>query len=289
MWKEKIESVTTYDFDYTLQRWAFDPLTKLDLEERWVAIPVKLHNENHVVYVKGIGATSDPKFEISSNSELVKEELFQHINWLFQWERDLNKVHEHFQATNLENLFNEYSGTPIVKDFHLYDCLIKVIIHQQLNMKFAYRLSTRFVENFGYKKNGVWFYPSPETVAQLEYSQLRELQFSQRKAEYVIDTSRLIAAGELDLEGLAEQSNDVVVKEMTKIRGIGPWTAENWLMFGVGRENLFPKADIGIQNALKKYFDMDRKPEFQEMVNLSKNWDPFKSYASLTLWRSIEG
>ncbi|MFG6149799.1 DNA-3-methyladenine glycosylase family protein [Halobacillus sp. B23F22_1] len=289
MWKEEKELVTTYNFDYTLKRWSFDPLTKLDLEERWVAIPVKLHNKDHVVRVKGIGTTSAPKFEISSNSELVKEELLEHIKWLFQWGRDLNKVHEHFQGTNLEMLFNEYPATPIVKDFHLYDCLIKVIIHQQLNMKFAYTLSTRFVENFGYEKNGVWFYPSPETVAQLEYSQLRELQFSQRKAEYVIDTSRLIAAGELDLEELAEQPDELVVKEMTKIRGIGPWTAENWLMFGVGRENLFPKADIGIQNALKKYFGIDHKPDFQEMMDFSENWDPFKSYASLTLWRSIEG
>jgi DNA-3-methyladenine glycosylase II len=59
-------------------------------------------------------------------------------------------------------------------------------------------------------------------------------------------------------------------------------------MFGLGRPNLFPTADIGIQNALKKYFSMDRKPTLEEMETMKQGWDPYLSYASLYLWRSIE-
>nr|WP_152600760.1 DNA-3-methyladenine glycosylase [Pontibacillus yanchengensis] len=289
VWSEEVTANSFYDFDYTLLRFSLDPLSKLDREERWVDVPVQLGEEKHVVRVQALGKTSEPLFQISSESVEQKDNLLQHIKALFQWDRDLEKVHEHFLDTNLDQLFNAHPGTPIVKDFHLYDCLMKVIIHQQLNMKFAYTLSTRFVQNYGEKKDGVWFYPSPKTVAQIPYEELRELQFSQRKAEYVIDTSRLIVDGELDLHELAQQPDEDVMKRLKKVRGVGPWTVENWLMFGVGRENLLPKADIGIQNALKYYFQKEKKPSQEEIAEMSQGWEPYQSYASLTLWRSIEG
>ncbi|UOQ92535.1 DNA-3-methyladenine glycosylase [Halobacillus shinanisalinarum] len=289
MWKIEVEAVSIYDFDYTLARWSMDPLTSLNIKERWVDVPVKLAGQPHVVRVIGRGTIENPVFEIRNDSEKNKEGIMKHIYSLFQWDRDLEQIHKHFLNTNLKGLFDEHPGTPIVKDFHLYDCLMKVIIHQQLNMKFAYTLTKRFVEQFGFQKDGVWFYPQPEIVADLDYKQLRELQFSQRKAEYVIDTSRLITNGTLDLEDLAERSNEEVMKKLIKIRGVGPWTTENWLMFGVGREDLFPRADIGIQNALKRYFDLDKKPDYEQMNEKSIGWEPFRSYASLTLWRSIEG
>ncbi|UOQ43831.1 DNA-3-methyladenine glycosylase [Halobacillus salinarum] len=288
MWKESFKAKSFYDFDYTLRRWAFDPLTRMDREKRIVYVPVKLNGEGHIVQVQGKGTTSEPGFEVSSDSMEHRDQLIEHIGELFQWDRDLEKVHEHFLDTNLAQLFNAHPGTPIVKDFHLYDCLVKVIIHQQLNMKFAHTLSTRFVRQFGYEKNGVWFYPEPEKVAGLPYDALRELQFSQRKAEYVIDTSQLIVEGKLDLKRLAAETTEEIITSLTKIRGVGAWTAENWLMFGAGREDLLPKADIGIQNALKFYFDLDRKPTISEITDVSQGWEPFRSYASLTLWRSIE-
>ncbi|RWZ58172.1 DNA-3-methyladenine glycosylase 2 family protein [Halobacillus fulvus] len=289
MWNEKVKANSFYDFDYTLLRWQFDPLTKLDREERWVDLPVKMNEEEHIVRVQAHGTTEDPVFEVKSDSLDSKEQLLEHIVDLFQWDRDLNVVHQHFLKTNLKDLFAAHPGTPIVRDFHYYDCLMKVIIHQQLNMKFAHTLSTRFVETFGHQRNGVWFYPSPEEVAALDYDQLRTLQFSQRKAEYVIDTSRKIVDGELDLGALSSLSDEEVMTKLVKIRGIGPWTAENWLMFGLGREDLFPKADIGIQNALKLHFGKDKKPSKEQMTEWSEQWGPYKSYASLTLWRSIEG
>ncbi len=173
-------------------------------------------------------------------------------------------------------------------EFDPYGCLLKCIIHQQLNMAFAHTLSTRFVQTFGFEKDGVWFYPRPEIVARLQVEQLRELQFSGRKAEYVIGVAKEAVEGRLDFEKIKTMEDEEVLQHMVKLRGVGPWTVQNFLMFGLGRPNLFPAADIGIQNALKKYFDMDRKPTYEEMENLRQGWEPFLSYASLYLWRSIE-
>ncbi|MFD1020752.1 DNA-3-methyladenine glycosylase family protein [Thalassobacillus hwangdonensis] len=288
MWKENVEAKSFYDFDYTLMRFSLDPLTRLDREERWVDVPVKLGEEKHIVRIQATGTTQEPSFEIIGDSFEKKQALLDEVFKLFQWDRDLEAVHKHFLDTNLKQLFLAHPGTPIVKDFHLYDCLMKTIIHQQLNMKFAITLTTRFVQSFGEEKDGIWFYPTPERVAELPYEALREMQFSQRKAEYVIDTSRMIAEGELNLEELAEQPNDTIMNRMVKLRGVGPWTVENWMMFGLGREDLLPKADIGIQNALKFYWEKDEKPSIQEIADRSETWSPYRSYASLTLWRSIE-
>ena len=118
--------------------------------------------------------------------------------------------------------------------------------------------------------------------------QLRTLKFSSRKAEYVIGLSEKVASGELDLEGMREWSDEAIIDELIKIRGIGRWTAENFLLFGLGRPNLFPKADIGIQNAIKLLYNLEKKPTMDEMNHFSEAWHPYLSYASLYLWRSIE-
>lgn len=288
MWKERVQLDHVYDFDYNLKRVSMDPLIKLDREKRWISIPVKLKGERHIVNVEATGTTAAPEFWISSEKEESKSELISHISDIFQWNINLDDITQHFLNTNLEQLFYAHAGTPIVRDFDLYYSLMKGIIHQQLNMKFAYTLSTRFIEKYGEKIAGVWFYPDPVKVAEADYEELRALQFSQRKAEYVIDTSRKIANKELDLEELSSRSREEIISELVKIRGIGPWTAESWLLFGLGKPDELPLGDIGIQNALKFYFQKASKPSIEEMKIWSAGWSPFQSYASITLWRSIE-
>lgn len=146
----------------------------------------------------------------------------------------------------------------------------------------------RFVENFGEYQNGVWRYPRPERIAALQVEDLRQLQFSGRKAEYVIGLSRAIVDGNLNLNAFEKMDDEEVIREMIVHRGIGPWTAQNFLMFGLGRPNLFPLADIGLQNALKNIWAMDRKPTKEEMMEHFPDWEPYLSYAALYLWRSIE-
>ncbi|QHS24243.1 DNA-3-methyladenine glycosylase 2 family protein [Virgibacillus sp. MSP4-1] len=289
MWTKEIKVNGMFDFDYTLLRFSFDPLVDLNREERWVRIPLRLGTEKHIVKVRAIGTPYEPVFEIQGNDEAKKDKLMAFINDIFLWDRDLRPIQQFFQKTKLAPLFEQYPGTPIVKDFHPFDCLMKTIIHQQLNMKFAYTLTTRYIQNFGEEINGVWFQPTPEKVASLDYDALRELQFSQRKAEYVIDTARKIADGKLDLQKLSGLPDEDVLNILTKVRGVGPWTVENWLMFGLGRENLLPAADIGIQNALKKFLGKDKKPHKDDIYQMGEEWSPYRSYASLTLWRSIEG
>jgi DNA-3-methyladenine glycosylase II len=288
MWQETLTIAGPYNFDEVLRRQAFDPLHAISMEQRSVKVPLLIENAPYIVEVQATGTTENPSFIIKGSKQVDKRQVIQKLTEIFQWEIDLTNVHQHFQKTNLKELFNEYYGTPLVLEFDPYGCLLKCIIHQQLNMAFAHTLSTRFVQTFGFEVDGVWFYPRPEVVANLTVEELRSLQFSGRKAEYVIGVGKAFAEGELDLEKIKQMSDEDALKHLTKLRGIGPWTVQNFLLFGLGRPNLFPAADIGIQNALKKLFGLERKPTPEEMEQFKQGWEPYLSYASLYLWRSIE-
>jgi DNA-3-methyladenine glycosylase II len=286
MWEHTLKVEPPYDFTHILKRLSHDPLNKVDIEQQLIRVPI--YKTKTVATVQSVGDVGSPKFIVSSDHEDAKDETIDEIRKIFLFDRSLKPIYDHFQKTNLSELFKTFKGMPIVSDFSVYACLMRSIIHQQLNLSFAHTLTARFVHTYGYEIDGVWFYPDPTDVANLPYEALRELQFSQRKAEYVIDTSKLIASGELRIDDLEDLADDKIIERLVKIRGVGPWTVEILLLFGLGRPNLFPKKDIGIQNAIKKQFQLESKPSFNEMDEYSREWSPYLSYASLYLWKSIE-
>ncbi|MGG1592841.1 DNA-3-methyladenine glycosylase family protein [Terribacillus saccharophilus] len=289
MWERQLKGSHTYDYHYLMKRWSMDQLNIVDAKEHRVKLPVVLGDgSQHIVVLQFSGTITAPAVIVSSADSSKREEILSLVEDWLQWDTDLAEVAAHFVGSDLERLFYAHAGTPIVKDTDLYYCLMKTIIHQQLNLKFAYTLSNRFVEAFGTKADDVWFYPSPEIVASLTYDDLRKMQFSQRKAEYVIDTSRLIIEGKLNLNQLSAASNEEIADELTKIRGLGSWSAQNWMLFGLGRADLLPAADIGVQNALKIYGDLTEKPTPAAIHARGERWAPYRSYATMTLWRSIE-
>ncbi|WP_257831624.1 DNA-3-methyladenine glycosylase family protein [Salipaludibacillus agaradhaerens] len=279
-----------YNFNQALKRLKIDLLLTLNVVEETLTLPIWIEDNPVTVTVKQLGTFEEPMFhiQVTDHEKVTKEAITEKLTHLFHWDTPLAAIADFFEKTELALLFQQYRGTPFVCDSQLYGSLMKTIIHQQLNMAFAYTLTERFVKSFGFQHEGAWFYPSPEKVANLEPAQLRELQFSQRKAEYVIDTSRMIAEGDLNLNELVQLSNEQVIETLVKIRGIGPWTAENFLMFGLGRMDLFPIQDIGIQNAMKKFYNWEAKPLHAVMLEKSKEWKPYRTYASLYLWESIE-
>lgn len=278
---QTVELAFTYRMQDVLGRLAMDPLNSVDLSNQTVKIPV----DETIITVQSIGTLHEPKFTITG---LETEEQYARVLSIFHFNRSLMPIHEHFLETNLHSLFLKFEGTPIITDFSLYGNIIKSIIHQQLNLSFARTLTERFVHTFSKSKEGVWLYPSPEIIAELDVETLRQMQFSTRKAEYIIGISKAVVEGELNLDSLANQPSDFIFSELIKYRGIGPWTAESFLLFGLGRENLFPLADIGLQNSLKSLWQLDRKPLKSEITPHLAAWAPYNSYAALYLWRNIE-
>lgn len=278
---QTVELAFSYRMEDVLKRLALDPLNSVDLANQTVKIPL----EETIISVQSIGSFHEPKFIVTG---LDSMEQYERVQSIFHFNRSLEPIQKHFLNTNLHSLFLRFEGTPIITDFSLYANITKSIIHQQLNLSFARTLTERLVHTFGKCKEGVWLYPSPEVMASVEVDTLRQMQFSTRKAEYIIGISKAVAEGELNLEALSAHTDDFIISELIKYRGIGPWTAESFLLFGLGRENLFPLADIGLQNSLKMLWHLERKPMKSEIIPQLESWTPYNSYAALYLWKNIE-
>ncbi|WP_163539542.1 DNA-3-methyladenine glycosylase [Gracilibacillus sp. YIM 98692] len=287
-WEKQIKLNTPYDFDYALSRLAFDTLNQVDLLNKQVTIPIRFENNKTTVTVQSIGTIHQPLFKVKGKDRDKQLDIQKQVNGIFAWDQDLATVKSFFASSSIDKLFKKFPYTPIVREFDLFGSLMKTIIHQQLNMSFAQTLTSRFVEKYGEKYQGVWFYPTAEQVASIPYEDLQKMQFSRRKAEYVVDTAKLVADGSINFISLSSQTNDEIIAQLTKVRGIGAWTVQNWLMFGLGRKDLFPVSDIGILNALRYDKGFEHKPSKDTVYEWSKEWSPYRSYAAMTLWRSIE-
>ena len=287
MWTEEIIIDGPYNFDFGLNRLAMDPLYIVSLADREIRMPIYLLRKE-VATVKAVGTTEEPKFLVTGENEHTKDEVINEVMRIFQWNKSLHMIHHHFSGTNLNELFVQHRGTPIVLDFVLHANLYKAIIHQQITMSLAIEITADFVRKYGDSIDGVPFYPDPSVIAQLEVEDLTTLRLTKRRAEYIIGLSRLLADGDIELAHLTDLEDDEVVKYLTKIRGIGPWTAQNFLLFGLGRSNVFPATDIGIQRATKNLLQLEEKPSLLDMQKFSQTWHPYLSYATLYLWRSVE-
>lgn len=287
MWSQHVTLEYPYHFEEVLKRLSFDPLNVIQLDEKVIYVPLFIDEEQIVVRLQGIGTVQNPQFWISSQTG-DPEKVMKRMRSIFHWNDSFQDIQNHFSNTSLRPLFEMYAYTPIILEFDYFACLLRCIIHQQINLKFATVLTEQFVKRYGIEKNGVFFFPTPEIVENISIEELREQKFSQRKAEYIVGLAKHIVDGKLDLASIETRAEEEVSAQLLPIRGIGAWTVQNFLMFGLGRKNMFPKADIGIQRAVQGIFQLDDKPDDAFLENVKQECEPYCSYAALYLWKSIE-
>jgi AraC family transcriptional regulator of adaptative response / DNA-3-methyladenine glycosylase II len=168
-----------------------------------------------------------------------------------------------------------------------WECLLWAIVGQQVNLAFAYTLRTVVAELAGEPAgDGLRAHPTPEAVAALDYDDLTGRQFSRRKAEYVIDTARLIASGELRIDGEREMAT-TIERRMLDVRGLGPWSVNYFLMRGAGFADCIPIGDAGLTAALQRFFDLDHRPGPAETRERMEPFAPYRSLATYHLWSSL--
>lgn len=180
-------------------------------------------------------------------------------------------------------------GLRIPQTNDAYEALVWVIVGQQVNLEFASVCRARLIALCGTKAgDGALAHPTPEQVAKLDYADLTALQFSGRKAEYLIDTSRAIASGELDLDGLATESVATIEKTLGAVRGLGPWSINYLMMRAYGLGDCVPVGDSGLVLALKNFFGLEARPDAPETLRLMEVFAPDRSLASFHLWKSLD-
>ncbi len=161
-----------------------------------------------------------------------------------------------------------------------YEALIDAIITQQISDAAGKAISKRFRELFPQ-------YPQPREVLKTPNSVLRSSGISKMKAEYIKDVSNKIETKEIDFKKLGKKNDEDIILELTKIRGIGRWTAEMFLIFGLGRLDVLPLGDLGLRRGIQKLYYISDSINDEKIIRIAKKWRPYRTIATWYIWRGV--
>lgn len=163
-----------------------------------------------------------------------------------------------------------------------YDALVRSIVFQQLSGKAAGTIHRRFCAL--YPKNR----PRAELVLATDETALRGSGLSRQKVCYLRDLSARVAEGSLPLAHLGRLPDHAILEHLVQVKGIGRWTVQMFLMFRLGRPDVLPELDLGVQSAIQRAYGLKTRPTPQEVLRIGERWRPHASVASWYLWRSLE-
>jgi len=184
----------------------------------------------------------------------------------------MGKLIEKFGPPNF-NLMNNY-----------YESLVRSIVYQQLSGKAASIIYERFLDLFVFD-----IYPEPKDILAVSIETLRSSGLSYQKVNYIRDLSEKWQDGTMNLTDIDSMTDEEISSELIKVKGIGQWTADMFLMFTLGRPDVFPFGDLGIQKGVMIITNMNRLPTQKEMERKTKKWQPYRTVAAWYLWKLVDG
>jgi len=186
-------------------------------------------------------------------------------------DKDLKTLIDHFGVITLKRRRNYFKS------------LLRSIIHQQLSGKAARTIENRFLELYNGNR-----YPTPEEVLKTPAEAIQNVGISRMKTEYIRGLAKIIDDGDIRLEKLSELSNDEVGNVLKEAKGIGQWTVDMFLIFSLNRPDVFPLNDLGIQKGLMLLLGRQKILSQESMLSHSKKWKPYRTLASLYLWKIVD-
>ena len=168
------------------------------------------------------------------------------------------------------------------KDGTHFDAIARAIVSQQLSVKAASTIHGRFRELYAAAGG------TPADVEDISDARLRQAGLSQQKIAYIRDLARRVASGELDLENVDGMTDEELVERLTTVKGVGKWTAQMFLMFRLGRPDVLPTLDLGIQKAIQRAYGLRKLPSEERVEKVARCWAPYRTIACWYLWRSLD-
>ncbi|HEV2181080.1 MAG TPA: hypothetical protein VGR59_12215 [Gemmatimonadaceae bacterium] len=162
-----------------------------------------------------------------------------------------------------------------------FDHILRAIVYQQLSGRAAATIHGRVVALF----DGM---PTAQGLLRATDDQLRTAGLSRQKIGYLRDLAQRVETGDLPVDRLHELADDDVIAALTRVKGIGRWTAHMFLMFRLGRPDVLPDLDLGIRKAIQLAYRLRRMPNSDRVLTIGAAWAPYRTIASWYLWRSLE-
>ena len=180
-------------------------------------------------------------------------------------------------------LIKKHGKPELTRGKNLFQALVRSIVYQQLSGKAAATIYGRFTELFPGKK-----FPTPEQVLKMDFLKLRSAGLSGQKATYIQDLAQKFTDGTIKHKQLHKMSTEEVTKHLTQVKGVGVWTVHMLQIFTLGRLDVLPVGDLGIQKGFQIVYQLKKLPTAKEMEILAKDWREHASVASWYLWRAAD-
>ena len=163
-----------------------------------------------------------------------------------------------------------------------FSALVRTITAQQISTKAAATIHGRLV---ALMPGGV---ATPEALLEISDDQLRGAGLSRQKSSYLRDLGQKVSSGELPVDALSALTDDEVIDAIVKVKGLGRWSAEMFLMFRLRRPDVLPVDDLGIVTAMQRLYGLRKRPKPERMRKIAEAWRPYRTVACWYLWRSLE-
>ena len=192
----------------------------------------------------------------------------------------------------LKDLIHKFNGLHLPQTASVWEGLVSAILGQQISAHVAKILRFNLVHTYGtaVEEDVVTHYtfPEPEAIASIGVEGLQAIKLSKNKSKYIVDIAKDIVAGELDLEKLRACSDEDIVKHLTRIRGIGPWSA-NWMLIrSYDRPDAFPAGDLILRRMVSEQVgEGNASLTPREAMKISERWSPFRSYVTTYLFAAL--
>jgi DNA-3-methyladenine glycosylase II len=181
------------------------------------------------------------------------------------------------QDKDLAFVFQTYSAPPLWAREATFATLLHIILEQQVSVASALAAFNKLRE----KLNGE---VTPENLLSLTDAEMKQCYFSRQKTVYARELAAAIVVGNLDLQSFAELSDEQIKTELKRIKGIGDWTADIYLLMAMRRPDVMPRGDLALHVAWQKLKRLERRPAADEFLQIAERWTPLRSVAARLLW-----
>ncbi len=164
-----------------------------------------------------------------------------------------------------------------------FNSLLNIIIGQQLSLTAAESIAKKFYSHFGKT-------PAPEKIIRSRETTLRRIGLSRAKTIYVKALSEAVLKKELLLDSIDNRDDEEIIENLTRVKGIGIWSAHMFLIFNLCRLNVLPVGDLGIRKSIMLNYGLENSPNEDEIIKISERnrWQPYSSIAAYYLWKSLD-
>jgi DNA-3-methyladenine glycosylase II len=276
-----------FDFDLTLQRYRLfgDDAAHAYVDGIYHRV-IEIDGKLWVYVLRGGGSVVDPLLQVqilggrvqARHRDVVEEEIRRSLSL----DIDLEPFYRWASADPiLSRLCARCHGMRPPRAPTLFEALVTSISAQQVNLTFATTTRSRLIKRFGPAVSiaGKTFYgfPMPESLARASLQELRDMQFSWRKAEYIVNLARLVVGGQLKFADFPLLSNDEIIERIMQIKGLGRWTADWLLARGLGRGNVIAAGDLGVRKAVGRFYFNGKALSDEEVRTFAAHWGMFQS------------